>query len=75
MVWHGSEPDPMIDPAAAHVIAAFEGAEKARLPTADCYLVGVEAWRRIHPDQSAPYASKQAVAVIIAAKLKLRPND
>ena len=75
MAWHGWETDPMTDGAAADVLAAFEGAEKARLPTVDCYLAGVEAWRRAHPDQSAAYVGMQAVAVILAAKVKLRPRN
>jgi hypothetical protein len=45
------------------------------LPTVDCYLAGVEAWHRAHPDQSGPYARKQAVAVILGAKVSLRIPD
>jgi hypothetical protein len=40
------------------------------MATAACYLAAVEAWRRVHPDQSDVYARKQAVAVILAAKAK-----
>ena len=75
MAWHGWESDPMTDGAAADVLAAFERAEKARLPTVDCYIAGVEAWQRAHPDQSAAYAGTQAVAVILAVKVKLRPDN
>jgi hypothetical protein len=42
----------------------------ARLPTVDCYLAGIAAWRRVHPDQSDAYARKYAVAVILASKTK-----
>ncbi len=72
MVWRGWETDPTTDPAAADVLAAFEGAQEARQQTVDCYLAGVEARRKGHPDQSPAYARKQAVAVILAAKVKLR---
>jgi hypothetical protein len=41
----------------------------------DCYRAGVDAWRRSHPNQTAAYAAKQAVAVILAAKVRLRVDD
>ena len=70
MVWHGWErvrqpipPRPMFWP-------RYKAAVQARLPTCDCYVAGVEAWRRAHPDQSAAYAGKQAVAIILGAKAK-----
>jgi hypothetical protein len=68
-------PDPTLDPAAADVLAAYEAAWAARKSTADCYRAGVEAWRLAHPDQSAVYAGKQAVAVILAAKVIVRIMD
>jgi hypothetical protein len=61
----------MMDPAAPAVLAAYEAAQQARVPAVDCYLAGVEAWRRAHPDQSAEYVGKQAVAVILAVKVSL----
>jgi hypothetical protein len=70
MVWHGRERDPKADPAALHVMAAYRAAMEARLPIRDCYLAGVKAWRRMHPEQTAAYAGKQAVTVILAAKEK-----
>ncbi len=72
MVWRGSTIDPMTDAAAAAVLEAFEAARGAGLAAVECYRAGVEAWRRVHPDQSAEYAAKQAVAVILAAKVSLR---
>ena len=56
--------DPTTDRAAAVVLAAFEAAQRDDLRPVDCYLAGVEAWRRSHPDQKTDYAAKQAVAVI-----------
>ena len=64
--------DPMMDGAAARVVAAFEAAQRARLAPLECYRAGVEAWRRAHPDQARTYAAEQAVAVILAAKVSLR---
>jgi hypothetical protein len=57
------------------VLAAFDAAEKDRLPSVDWYRVGVEAWRAAHPDHSATYAAMQAVTVILDAKAKLRIDD
>jgi hypothetical protein len=71
MVWHDREINPTTDRAASAVLAARE----ARLPPVICYRAGVEAWRRAHPDQRPEYAAKQAVAVILAAKVSLRVDD
>ena len=75
MGWRGSSFDPMVDIAARAVIEAFDEARNAGLSSVDCYRAGVEAWRRTHPDQSAEYAAKQAVAVILAAKVTLRVEE
>jgi hypothetical protein len=75
MVWHGWESDPTTDPAAADVLAAYDAAWEARKATADCYGAGVEAWRRLHPDQTLKYAAQRAVSVIFAAKVSLRIPD
>lgn len=72
MVWRSSTMDPTADVAAASVLTAFDTARAEGLPSVDCYRAGVEAWRRTHPDQSAEYAARQAVAVILAAKVSLR---
>jgi hypothetical protein len=65
----------MADYAAAAVLAAFEAAQREDLPPVDCYRAGVDAWRRAHPDQRREYAAQQAVAVILAAKVRLRVDD
>ena len=75
MAWRGSAIDPTADAAAEAVLEAFEQAREAGLPSVDCYRAGVEAWRRAHPDQSSEYAAKQAVAVILAAKVSLRVEE
>jgi hypothetical protein len=75
MFWPNREPDPTADPAALVVLEAFDAAKAARLPAVICYRAGVEAWRRAHPDQRPEYAAKQAVAVILTAKVSLRVDD
>ena len=75
MNWRGSTIDPTVDVAAGAVLAAFEAARDAGLPSVECYRAGVEAWRHTHPDQSPEYAAKQAVAVILAAKVSLRVDQ
>ena len=75
MVWRGSAIDPRTDIAAPAVLRAFEEARNSGQPSVDCYRAGVEAWRRTHPDQSAEYSAKQAVAVILAAKVTLRVEE
>jgi hypothetical protein len=75
MVWRGATIDPTMDVAAEAVIEAFDAAQRNGLPSVECYRAGVEAWRRVHPDQATEYASKQAVAVILAAKVTLRVDE
>ena len=64
--------DPTTDPVAPKVIAAFERAQQAGLSTKDCYKAGVDVWRRAHPDQAVAYASRQAVEVLLRAKVSLK---
>jgi uncharacterized protein YcbX len=75
IVWRKSLPDPTTDDDAAAVLAAFEGAQRDDLSPVDCYRAGVEAWRRAHPDQRPDHAALKAVAVILAAKVRLRVDD
>ena len=65
----------MMDRAEANVLAAFDAAKQASLPTVDCYRAAVAAWRRLYPDQTRTYAAQRAVAVILAAKVSLRIPD
>jgi hypothetical protein len=75
MAWRGSTIDPTADVAAQTVIEAFDAARDAGLPSVECYRAGVDAWRRRHPDQSSEYAARQAVAVILSAKVTLRVDE
>ena len=53
---------------AAAVLAAFDDAKAAGRPSVECYKAAVEAWQHFYPDQSAEYAAKRAVGVILAAR-------
>ena len=75
MVWRVSKLDPTTNIAAGAVLNAFESARRSGRPSVECYRAGVEAWRHQHPDQSAEYAAKQAVAVILAAHAKIRIEE
>ncbi len=75
MVWRVSKIDPTANVAAAAVLKAFEAARRSGRPSVECYRAGVEAWQREHPDQSAEYAAKQAVAVILAKHAKIRVEE
>ena len=70
-----SDSDLTTDPAAVDVLTAYEAAQEARKSTAECYSAGVEAWRRVHQDQTLEYAAPRAVAVILAVKVSLRIPD
>jgi len=75
MVWRVSKIDPTTNVAASAVLGAFEAARRSGRPSVECYRAGVAVWRREHPDQSAEYAAKQAVAVILAAHAKIRIDE
>ena len=75
MFWPDREPDPTTDRAASAVLEAFDAAQAARLLPVTCYRAGVEACRRAHPNQTAAYAARKAVAVILAAKVSLCVDD
>ena len=75
MVLHDRDPDPTKDPAAPAVLAAFDAAQDAGMPSMDCYRAGVKAWRDAHPNHTAGYAGSQAVAIIPAARVRLRVDD
>lgn len=55
-------------------LKAFSAARAQGRPSVECYRAGVAAWRQIHPEQSAEYAAKRAVAVILSAFLSLRAD-
>ena len=53
-------------------LKAFAAARAQGRSSVECYRAGVAAWRRIHPEQSADYAAKRAVSIILAAYMSLR---
>ena len=54
------------------MLRAHRAAVAAGKASPECYLAGVEAWRRFHPEHALTYASTQATEVIIRATLRLR---
>jgi hypothetical protein len=75
MAWRVSRVDPATNITTKAVLAAFEAARRAGCPSVECYRAGVAAWRRAHPDQSAEYTAKRAVAVILQTHAKIRIED
>ena len=75
MAWRVATVDPAATAAAAEVLNAYEATRAAGGSSVACYRAGVEAWKRVHPDQSAEYAAKQAVAVILSANVKFRIDE
>jgi hypothetical protein len=64
--------DPTADSAAPHVLAAYDAAEREGNSPVACYCAGVDAWVRAHPDQTRAYAARQALEVILGARVHLR---
>ncbi|HUC09782.1 MAG TPA: hypothetical protein VL985_05055 [Stellaceae bacterium] len=58
--------------AADAALKAFADARAQGRSSVECYRAGVAAWRAVHPEQSAEYAAKRAVAVILSTHLSLR---
>ena len=75
MVWRVSKIDPTKNIAVEAVLKAFEATRRSGRPSVECCWPGVAAWRHQHPDQSAEYAAKQAVAVIVATQAKIRIQE
>src|SRR5690349_8369778 len=53
---------------AAAVLRAFDDARRAGWSSVDCYKAAVDAWKQRHPDQTAEYAAKHAVALVLAER-------
>ena len=75
MVWSDSRIDRTTDATAEAVLRAFQSARGAGRPSVECYRAGVAEWRRAYPDQTAEYAAKKAVAVILAKHGKIRVEE
>jgi hypothetical protein len=66
------KPDPTIDSAARDVLAAYDTAVRRRMPSAECYRAAIDVWARAHPDQIRTYAARQALEVVLGARVRLR---
>jgi hypothetical protein len=64
--------DPTADSAAPDVLAAYDAAERRGNLPVECYCAGVDAWVRAHPDQTRAYAARQALEVILGARVHMR---
>jgi hypothetical protein len=64
--------DPMTDSAAPNVLAAYDAAVRKGQPPVECYRAAVEVWVRAHPDQVRTYAARQALEVILTARVHMR---
>ena len=64
--------DPTADSAAYHVLAAYDAAVRRGKPPVECYRAAVEVWVRAHPDQVRAYAARQALDVVLGARVHLR---
>jgi len=72
MSWTAWKSAPTADSAARHVLAAYDAAVRKRKPPVECYGAAVDAWVRDHPDQTRAYAARQALEVILGARVHLR---
>jgi hypothetical protein len=64
--------DPTADSAAPDVLAAYDAAVRRRKPSVECYREAIDAWIRAHPDQVRTYAARQALDVVLGARVHLR---
>ena len=65
--------DPTTDSAARDVLAAYDAAVRRGESPAECYRTAVEVWMRAHPDQVRAYAARQALEVVLGARVQLTP--
>ena len=64
--------DPTADSAARDVLAAYDAAVRRGKPPVECYGAAVDAWVRAHPDQVRTYAARQALDVVLGARVHMR---
>ena len=72
MPWTAWKADPTADCAARDVLAAYDAALSKGKPPVECYRGAVEVWVRAHPDQVRTYAARQALDVVLAARVRIR---
>jgi len=64
--------DPTADSAARDVLAAYDAAVRRGKPSVKCYRAAIDAWLRAHPDQVRTYAARQALDVVLGARVRVR---
>src|SRR4051794_17691450 len=64
--------DPTTDRAARDVLAAYDAAVRRDKPPVECCQAAVDAWVRAHPDQVRTYAARQALDVVLGARVQMR---
>ncbi len=72
MPWTAWKTDPTADSAARDVLAAYDAALRRGKPSVECYRAAVEVWVCAHPDQVRTYAARQALDVVLAARVRMR---
>jgi hypothetical protein len=64
--------DPTTDSAARDVLAAYDAAVRRGKSPVECYRAAVDAWVRAYPDQVRTYAARQALDVVLGARVQMR---
>ena len=64
--------DPTTDNAARDVLTAYDVAVRRGKSPVECYRAAVDAWVRAHPDQVRTYAARQALEVVLGARVQMR---
>jgi len=72
MPWTAWKADPTTDSAARDVLAAYDAAVRKDKSPVECYRAAVDAWVRAHPDQVRTYAARQALDVVLGARVHMR---
>jgi hypothetical protein len=72
MPWTAWKADPTADSAARDVLAAYDASLRKGKPPVECYRAAVEVWVRAHPDQVRTYAARQALDVVLAARVRIQ---
>jgi hypothetical protein len=72
MPWTVWKADPTADSAARDVLAAYDAAVSRGKSPVECYRAAVDAWVHVHPDQVRSYAARQALDVVLGARVQMR---
>jgi hypothetical protein len=64
--------DPAADSAVRDVLAASDAAVRKGKAPVECYRAAADAWVRVHPDQVRTYAARQALDIVLGARVRVR---